>query len=66
MNDYPWDKVWEQYRISVAYNIYLPGIAFMAYEGTDQRGKALLLQMLSRASAAIMDNKSLELLPKES
>jgi hypothetical protein len=63
---YSWELAWEQYRLGVAYNLIFPGMAFMAYEAADPRGKALLLQMLSRASAAIADNDALALIPKHS
>ena len=62
--DYAWQQAWEQYRLAVAYNLILPGVAFTAYEASDQRGKTLLLKMLSRASAAIADNDSLTIIPK--
>lgn len=61
---YTWEQAWEQYRLAVAYNLILPGVAFTAYESSDQRGKTLLLTMLSRASAAIADNNSLALIPQ--
>ena len=66
MKNYPWELAWEHYRLGVAYNIILPGVAFTTYESSNQRGKTLLLKMLSRASTAIADHKSLELLAKES
>lgn len=62
VTDYPWDQAWEQYRLGVAYNIIFPGMAAMSYEGADARGQALLVQMLARAGAAIVDNHCLELL----
>ena len=63
IKDFPWDRAWRQYRLGVAYNLLFPGMAFMTYGAANDRGKALLLQMLSRASNAIADNKSLDLLP---
>lgn len=63
VRNFPWERAWEQYRLGVAYNLVMPGLAFSAYEYADQRTRALLLQMLSRASAAIEDNASLDLLP---
>lgn len=65
VKNYPWELAWEHYRLAVAYNIILPGVAFTTYESSNQRGKTLLLKMLSRASTAIADHRSLDLLPKE-
>lgn len=62
VQNFPWEQAWKQYRLGVAFNLIMPGVAFMTYENTTERGRALLLQMLSRASAAIEDNASLDLL----
>ncbi len=60
---FPFELAWEQYRLGVAYSLIFPAMAFLVYEQADDRGKALLTEMLARASAAISDNRSLELLP---
>jgi hypothetical protein len=60
---YSADQAWEQYRVAVAFNLLLPVLAFSQYEQTDERGKQLLVEMLRRASDAIVANESLALLP---
>jgi len=39
----------------------MPGLAFMQYEATDDRGRQLLVEMLRRASDAIEANGALDL-----
>lgn len=63
VTDYAFDQAWKQYRIAVAFNLILPGVALMAFAATDDRGKQLLLEMLRRASEAINDVDSYSLLP---
>lgn len=60
--DYDFDRAWRQYRVAVAFNLLLPGLAFMQYEATDDRGKQLLVEMLRRASDAIEANGAVDLL----
>jgi Ecdysteroid kinase-like family len=59
---YSFDRAWEQYRIALPFNLLLSGLAFMQYEVTDDKGKELLVEMLRRASDAIVANRSLELI----
>jgi thiamine kinase-like enzyme len=63
VEDYSAEQAWEQYRLAVAFNLLLPVLAFSQYEQTDDRGKQLLVEMLRRASDAIVANESLALLP---
>jgi len=63
VDGYPPDRAWEQYRIAAAFNLLMPVMAFSQYELTDDRGKQLLVEMLRRASDAIVANESLALLP---
>ena len=60
---YAFDRAWEQYRIALPFNLMLSGLAFSQYEQSDERGKQLLVEMVGRASDAIVANGSLELLP---
>lgn len=60
---YSFDEAWRQYRIALAFNLLLTGLAFAEYERTDDRGKALLVEMLGRASDAITTCDTLEILP---
>lgn len=63
ISGYPWSRCWEQYRLGVAYSLVFPGMAVAGWDVAGARGQALVRAMLSRASAAIMDNDSLQLVP---
>lgn len=60
--DYTWDSAWRHYRVGVLFNLIYPGMAFQQYPLTDDRGKDLLLHMLHRSIAAILDNNCLDLI----
>jgi len=60
---YNFERAWEQFRIAVAFMLLMPGLAFMQYEQTNDRGKQLLVEMLARASDTIVSIGALELLP---
>ncbi len=60
---YSWDEAWRQYRLAVAYSLYLPAVAFLRYEAASETGRQLLREMVLRAAATIEDVGSLELLP---
>jgi Ecdysteroid kinase-like family len=60
--DYDYERAWRQYRVALAFNLMLPGLAFMQYENTDDYGKQLLVEMLRRTSDAIEATGALELL----
>ncbi|WP_019873436.1 phosphotransferase [Sporichthya polymorpha] len=60
--DYPWVEAWTAYRLAVAYNLVLPGMAFMTYEHVGERQQALLVAMIQRAAHCIADNDSLSLI----
>lgn len=62
VDDYDFERAWRQYRVALAFNLLLPGLAFMQYEATDERGKQLLVEMLRRASDAIEANGALDVL----
>jgi hypothetical protein len=62
VRDYDYERAWTQYRLAVAFNLVLPGVAFMTFDSTDDRGRRLLIEMLHRASAAINDNNCVELI----
>lgn len=64
VSDYPFEKAWKQYRLAVAFDLILPGVAFMTYESIDDRGRRLLEAMLQRASAAINDVDSWSLIQR--
>lgn len=61
--DYTFDQAWRQYRIALAFNLLLTGLAFGQYEHTDDRGKQLLVEMLNRACDAIATTDALGVLP---
>jgi hypothetical protein len=62
VTDYDYERAWHQYRIALAFNLMLPGLAFMQYENTDDYGKQLLVEMLRRTSDAIEATGALDLL----
>ncbi|GLB81088.1 ecdysteroid 22-kinase family protein [Mycobacterium kiyosense] len=62
VTDYDYERAWRQYRIALAFNLMLPGLAFMQYENTDDYGKQLLVEMLRRTSDAIETTGALDLL----
>jgi len=62
VTDYDYERAWRQYRIALAFNLLLPGLAFMQYENTDDHGKRLLVEMLRRTSDAIEATGALDLL----
>ncbi len=64
VGDYSFERAWDQYRLAVAFNLLLPVLAFSQYEQTDDRGRELLVEMLRRASDAIVTNESLALVPE--
>lgn len=61
--DYTFEQAWEQYRLSVAFMLLIPGLAFIQAEHSDERGKQLMVEMLARADHTIMSVGSLDLLP---
>jgi thiamine kinase-like enzyme len=61
--DYSFEQAWEQYRLSVAFMLLMPGLAFIQAEQSDERGKQLMAEMLARANDTIMSVGSLDLLP---
>jgi len=63
VDDYSFDLAWRQYRLAVAFNLILPGIAFMTFDSSDDRGQRLLIEMLQRASAAINELDCCALIP---
>lgn len=63
VEDYDFERAWRQYRIALAFNLLLPGLAFMQYEASNDRGKQLIVEMLRRASDAIVANGALGALP---
>jgi hypothetical protein len=63
VEDYTFERAWRQYRVALAFNLLLTGLAFGQYEHTDDRGKQLLVEMLSRASDAITASDVLGVLP---
>jgi Ecdysteroid kinase-like family len=63
VDDYPWEQAWEQYRIGVAFSLMNPIAAALKIDEVPARGKASLLAQIGRASAAIVDNDCLALLP---
>lgn len=63
IDGYGFDRAWRQYRIALAFNLLLSGLAFGQYEQSDDRGKQLLVEMLSRACDAITANDVLGVLP---
>ena len=60
---YSFELAWRQYRLAVAFNLILPGIAFMTFDSVDDRGRRLLIEMLRRASAAINELDCCALIP---
>jgi Ecdysteroid kinase-like family len=62
VKDYDHERAWRQYRVALAFNLLLPGLAFMQYENTDEHGKQLLVEMLRRTSDAIEATGALDLL----
>jgi Ecdysteroid kinase-like family len=62
IKDYDHQRAWSQYRVALAFNLLLPGLAFMQYENSDDRGKQLLVEMLRRTSDAIEATGALDLL----
>jgi fructosamine-3-kinase len=62
VTDYDYERAWRQYRIALAFNLLLPGLALMQYENSDDRGKKLLVEMLRRTSDAIEATGALDLL----
>jgi hypothetical protein len=63
VEDYSFDEAWRQYRLAVAFNLILPGVAFMTFDSTDDRGQRLLIEMLRRASSAINELDCRALIP---
>jgi Ecdysteroid kinase-like family len=63
VDNYPFEEAWRQYRLAVAFNLILPGVAFMTFSSVDDRGQRLLIEMLHRASAAINELDCRALIP---
>jgi aminoglycoside phosphotransferase (APT) family kinase protein len=63
---YPWERAECQYRLAVAMQFVYPVMAFTQFELTNDRGRALLIEMARRAAVAIEDNGSLSLLGGDS
>jgi hypothetical protein len=63
VGDYSFEQAWRQYRLAVAYNLILPGVAFMTFDSVDDRGRRLLIEMLRRSSAAINELGCRALIP---
>ncbi|MFG1609484.1 hypothetical protein [Actinoplanes sp. NPDC049265] len=63
IDDYPFSRAQEQYRLAVAAGLVWPMTAFTRYELMNDRGRAVLLTMLDRGARALVDNRSLQLLP---
>jgi thiamine kinase-like enzyme len=55
-------QAWEQYRAAVAFMLMMPVLAFIQAEQSDARGKALMTEMLARASDTIASVGSVDLL----
>jgi Ecdysteroid kinase-like family len=63
VENYTFEQAWRQYRLAVAFNLILPGVAFMTFPSVDDRGQRLLIEMLRRASAAINELGCRALIP---
>jgi Ecdysteroid kinase-like family len=64
VESYSFEQAWRQYRLAVAFNLILPGVAFMTFASVDDRAQRLLIEMLQRASAAINDLDCCALIPQ--
>lgn len=60
---YSFEQAWRQYRLAVAFNLILPGVAFMTFASIGDRGQRLLIEMVQRASAAINELDCFALIP---
>jgi thiamine kinase-like enzyme len=63
ISGYSHEDAWRQYRLGVAYMLHIPILAFIQAEHSDERGRALMVEMLARASDTIQATGALALIP---
>jgi Ecdysteroid kinase-like family len=56
VRDYTWEQCWRQYTVGAAMYFSYPVLGFMQFEQTNDRGRALLIEMVRRAAAAVNDH----------
>ena len=61
--DYPLDKCWEDYRVSVLYMFCFAVVIAGTLNPANERGAAFMEKLVERASAAMVDHDILALLP---
>lgn len=64
VSDYPWEKCWDDYRLSVLFCLCYPVISIGSIDPANERGVALTNAMAERSLAAITDLECAPLLER--